>query len=89
MLRIETISEGPTRIIRLIGRVGSEFLDEITSQRKPEGLRVLMDLEEVTFVDIDAVLFFISCERDGVELLHCPPFVRAWILQERNHERRT
>ena len=45
--------------------------------------RKILDLSEVTLVDLDTVRFLISCEDEGVELVQCPPYVREWILRER------
>jgi hypothetical protein len=47
------------------------------------GARKILDLSEVTLVDIAAVRFLISCEDEGIELVQCPPYVREWILRER------
>jgi hypothetical protein len=43
----------------------------------------VLDLAEVTLVDIAAVQFLVRCENEGVELVHCPPYVREWIIRER------
>jgi len=45
--------------------------------------RKILDLSEVTLVDLAVVRFLISCEDEGVELVKCPPYVREWILRER------
>jgi hypothetical protein len=46
------------------------------------GPKVTLDLENVTIVDIDVVRFLGTCEREGTQLLHCPPYVREWISRE-------
>ena len=43
----------------------------------------ILDLTEVTLVDLAAVQFLIRCENEGIELAHCPPYVREWIVRER------
>jgi len=43
----------------------------------------ILDLSEITLVDIAAVRFLISCENEGVEFVQCPPYVREWIVRER------
>lgn len=48
--------------------------------------RKIMDLGEVTLVDVGVVRFLISCEDEGVELLQCPPYVHEWMLRERAEE---
>ena len=89
MLRIELDSDQQTRVIRLIGRLEAANLSEVRTQRGCGGGRVAMDLKEVTFVDHDAVQFLSGCEDDGVELRHCPPYLRNWIGQEREGRERT
>ena len=51
-------------------------------------LRKVLDLGEVTLVDIATVQFLIRCENEGIELAECPPYVREWILRERTEEAR-
>jgi len=81
MLKLERSSDRERTRIRLIGRARSEYLDEITKQMGscPE---VILDLEEVTVVDVDVVRFLGTCEREGTELLHCPRYIREWISRE-------
>ena len=45
---------------------------------------VALDLRQVRIVDREAVRFLARCETEGIELLECPPFVRAWIQSEQN-----
>jgi hypothetical protein len=45
--------------------------------------RKILDLSEITLVDIAAVRFLISCEDEGIELVRCPPYVREWMVRER------
>jgi hypothetical protein len=46
-------------------------------------VRLFMDLDEVTLVDVEVVRFLSECEDAGIVLVHCPPYVREWILRER------
>ena len=38
--------------------------------------RTILDLNEVTLVDADVIRFLSSSEREGVTLIHRPPYVR-------------
>jgi len=40
------------------------------------GSRKVLDLTDVTLVDIAVVRFLICCEDEGVELVQCLPYVR-------------
>jgi len=45
-----------------------------------------LDLEGVTLVDIEVVRFLNACEKIGVELLHCWPYIREWMIRENARE---
>jgi hypothetical protein len=82
-LKIEKISQGAATTIRLIGRFQSEHIDELKEQLQYNGARVFLDLSEVTLVDAEVVRFLGACEDGGIELVHCSPYIREWIKQER------
>ena len=46
-------------------------------------IRIILDLDEVTLVDVEVVRFLSDCEDWGIVLAHCPLFVREWIIRER------
>jgi hypothetical protein len=82
-MRIETAFEGPTVTFRLIGRIRSEHLDALTTHMRGCQGTIVLDLDEVTLVDLQVVRFLGAAERAGVGLRNCPPFVREWISRER------
>jgi len=83
MLRIERQSNaGGTRLL-LSGRIQSDGLACIRSAMSEGGGRKILDLTDVTLVDVTAVRFLVRCEEEGVELAGCPPYVREWVLRER------
>ena len=43
----------------------------------------ILDLGEVTLVDLEVVRFLNDCEEKGIELIECPSYVREWMLRER------
>jgi hypothetical protein len=45
--------------------------------------RKILDLREVTLVDVGVVRFLISCENERVELVQCPLYVREWMFRGR------
>jgi hypothetical protein len=83
MLRIDRESDGCVTRLLLSGRIQSEGIACIRSAMKDGCARKILDLSEVTVVDVAVVRFLNRCEREGVELKHCPPYVREWILRER------
>ena len=86
-LRIETTREGRRVTFRLVGRIRGENLADL-GRDIARGAPVVVDLDEVTLVDVETVRFLMDAEESGVELRHCPPFVREWIEREREVGRR-
>jgi hypothetical protein len=83
MLRIEKESDGHTASLRLSGRIQSANVSNIRAQMDDDSVRILLDLGEVTLVDVEVVRFLSDCEDGGIVLVRCPPYVREWILRER------
>jgi hypothetical protein len=40
----------------------------------------------VVLVDVEVVRFLNGCEESGVELLHCRPYMREWMIREKDGE---
>ena len=85
-LRIEKDFDGQHTTIRLIGHIQSEHLEELKAQMKDSGPRIVLDLDEVTLVDVEVVRFLGACEAEGGKVLHCAPYIREWMLRERDRE---
>jgi anti-anti-sigma regulatory factor len=83
-LRIENHSDGHGTTIRLIGRMRAEHLPELEKQIRESESKIVLDLEEVNLVDVEAVRFLGRCEAQGVTLLNCSPYIRDWIGKERD-----
>jgi hypothetical protein len=83
MLRIEKDCDGCVTRLRLIGRIESDLIASIRSAMSDCSGHRILDLSEVTLVDLGVVRFLIRCEDEGVELVQCPPYVHEWMLRER------
>ena len=83
-LKIEKSSEGGTTTIYLIGDFQSEHLLELKEQLRPADIegRIVLDLKEVTLVDLDVVRFLASCKARGMALVNCAQYIRDWIRRE-------
>jgi hypothetical protein len=79
MLRIEKESDGRVTRLLLSGRIQSDRIACVRSAMNDGCARKILDLSEVTLVDVAVIRFLIRCEREGVELAQCPPYVREWI----------
>jgi anti-anti-sigma regulatory factor len=82
-LRIETAVDGRAAVLRLIGRIDSEYLPALQAQVQRHRPRLMLDLDEVTLVDVGVVQFLSECEAEGIELLNCAPYIREWMGRER------
>ena len=86
-LRIEKSLEGRKTIFRVSGGIASEQLEELKAEMAGEGAAAVLDLEHVTLVDVEGVRFLSDCEGQGIELLHCPLYIREWIAREQARSR--
>ena len=68
--------------IRLIGRVRAEDLSDVAGQLEASGPRAVLQMDEVTLVDVDVVRFLNRYETKGVRLINCSPYIREWMSRE-------
>jgi len=78
-LRIEVVQGR----IRLSGELRFGQLDQVRAEIKRCESPVVLDLEELDLVDVEAVRFLNACESAGVSILRCAPYIREWMLQEK------
>ena len=81
-LRIETIPGRLWTIVKLIGRIQTEHLNELRAQLNAIGGSMVLDLRDVSLVNLDVVQFLSRCESEGTQLLDCPAYIRKWIERE-------
>ena len=81
-LRIRKSSDDDSTTVRLCGRLLGSHRQALFEQLESSTGMVVIDLEEVMLVDLDMVQFLARCEARGMELLHCPPYIREWISRE-------
>lgn len=83
-LKINNASDRDATVLSLSGRIDTEHLPELQRVMASTNKKVVLDLEEVNLVDRDAVRFLIRSEQAGVELRSCPPYVREWMVREKD-----
>ena len=81
-LRIEANSDGDIALLRLSGRIEEDHLGEIQAQLRRFRPRLVFDLAEATLVDQVVARFLAAREAEGIELRHCPGYIREWINRE-------
>lgn len=70
-------------LFALSGDLDHEHADRLQALLAAEtGDRILLDLEDVTFVSHEAVRFLARVEAMGTRIVNCPECVRSWIAAE-------
>ena len=85
-LRIQKHCADHNTTLRLCGRLVGSDRCALSEQIEGSAGMVVIDLKEVTLVDLDIVQFLARCEAEGTELLHCSPYIREWVSRERARE---
>ena len=80
--KIARHTNGHRTTLRLIGHLHAVHLETLQAQLESNGPRTVLDLDEVTLVDVEAVRFLGACEAAGIAVLHGPPYIREWIARE-------
>ena len=87
MLRISKFQTGDDTVeFALSGRFQFEHANELRGLIGKEELKVVLDLREVNLLDREAVEFLVACERDGVSVRNCSPYIREWITREASRQ---
>jgi anti-anti-sigma regulatory factor len=84
MIKIHRAANGEV-ILKISGRMDAENVADVKMSLESEvdGRQRVLDLQDLTLVDRDAVTFLAECETDGVQLMNCPAYIREWITRER------
>jgi hypothetical protein len=85
IVKIETV-EGPDgTTIRIVGRLSMEHLPLLKAQIDAAQDLIVLEMREVTLVDVDVVRFLIDCQARGIELRGCSAYIREWIAREQKN----
>jgi len=83
MFKIEKVVEADATVLRLVGRINAEHLDELNQLIGGANHKLSkLDLSEVTLVDLNVIRFLGDQEQRGVELVKCSAYIREWIQRE-------
>ena len=82
-LKIETTADGRTARVRLIGRIDAEHLEELRAELLTHWPHVVLDLDQVTLVDVAVVHLLNDCKEAGIELVNLAPYISNWMQNER------
>ena len=83
MLKISRCQAGQDTVeFALSGRLQFTHVNELRELIAKEEQKVVLDLNEVNLLDREAVKFLVACEREGVSLRSCSPYIREWVNRE-------
>jgi anti-anti-sigma regulatory factor len=83
MLKITRSVNAGTTTLTVSGRIDAGQLPDLRGLIEAERTTdVVVDLHEVSLVDVEVVRFLRHCERQGIRLAHCPAYVREWMVRE-------
>ena len=80
--RIDRITTDLGLVLRVTGRITRDDLDVLRAAIK-DGSVVAVELSELELIDRDALKLLATYEANGIELRHCPAYIREWITRER------
>jgi len=87
MLKITRVAEAGSTSVIVSGRIGAPQLPELRQCLEAENAsNVVLDLTEVSLVDVEVVQFLLRCEGQGIGLVGCPAYIREWMVRERRSE---
>ena len=83
MLKITRSTNAGTTTLTVSGRIDAGQLSDLRGLIEAERTSdVVVDLNEVSLVDVEVVRFLRQCEMQGIRLAHCPAYVREWMVRE-------
>jgi hypothetical protein len=87
-MKIEVASQRGKTTVHLSGQFQAEQIAELKKQLLDHGARLVLDLAELTVVDVDVVRYLGACEASGMKVVNCPRYIREWINRERERAQR-
>jgi hypothetical protein len=79
--RIDRIPTDQGLVLRISGRITRDDLDVLRTALE-DGSIVAVELAELELIDRDAMKLLAINEANGIELRHCPAYIREWIRRE-------
>ena len=70
-------------VLHISGRITRDDLD-VPRPALEDGSVVAVELAELELIDRDAVKLLAINEGNGIELRHCPAYIREWVTRERD-----
>jgi hypothetical protein len=71
-------------VLSISGRITREDVDVLRTALEDDSV-VAVELAELELIDRDALKLLAINEANGIELKHCPAYIREWITRERDN----
>jgi len=86
VFRIESAALGKFTVFILSGQIDQQAIVELSKLLQLHvGYRnIVIDLENVSLIDREAMRFLARCEADGVKLENCASYIREWMEREKD-----
>ena len=81
--RIDRFPTDKGLVLRISRRITGEDVDVLRTALE-DGSVVAIELAEIELIDRDAIKLTAINEANGIELRHCPAYIREWITRERD-----
>ena len=83
MLKITRVTQAGSTSVIVSGRICAPQLPDLRRLVEAESTcDMVLDLTEVTLVDVEVVQFLLLCEMQGIRLVGCPAYIREWMVRE-------
>ena len=81
--RIDRLPTDQGSVLSISGRITREDVDVLRTALE-DGSVVAVELAELELIDRDAMKLLAINEANGIELRHCPAYIREWIRRDRD-----
>jgi hypothetical protein len=83
MLKIQRTANGYV-VFAISGRLDADCLRALSAllAQESSARAVALELKDLVLVDRDAVGFLRACAEKGIELRHCPQYIRIWMASD-------
>ena len=82
--RIDRLPTDQGSVLSISGRIAREDVDVLRTALEDDSV-VAVELAELELIDRDALKLLAINEANGIELKHCPAYIREWITRERDN----
>jgi ABC-type transporter Mla MlaB component len=86
-LKIKRICEKDESRLCLSGELRGTHVVDLRAEIERLVQPAILDLDEVSVVDIDGIRLLNECQAQGIQVVKCSPYIRRWMLQEKEIRR--